>query len=77
MAVQKTRLRPVAPQEGVRGDDGAWRSQIVELHVLAEHGDIEAASAAERWMATDRAARRLWDEVDTDCREIRNGVPGV
>jgi hypothetical protein len=77
MAVEEPGLRSVAPREGVHEEDGVWRNRIVELHVLAEHGDVQAASDAERWLATDRAARHLWDTVDTDCREIRNGAPGT
>lgn len=30
-----------------------------------EHGDVGAASAARRWLATDGEGRRLWDKVDT------------
>jgi hypothetical protein len=75
MAIEETGLRLGAPREGGLGDDAVWRNQIVELHVLAEHGDVEAASAAQRWLATDGEARRLWDKVDTDCSEIRSVSP--
>ena len=74
MAVEETGFRPAAPRAGGRRDDGGWRNRIVELHVLTEHGDVEAASTAQRWLATDDEARRLWDEVDQDCRKVR-GVP--
>lgn len=48
----------------------AWRDRLVELHVLAEHGDVEAATEAERWLAEDGSARRHWDLVELHCHEI-------
>jgi hypothetical protein len=74
MAMEQTRPRPDEPRASGREDGGMWRDRIVELHVLAEHGDVDAADAARRWLATDGEARRLWQEVDKDCRSIQ-GVP--
>jgi hypothetical protein len=34
-----------------------WRDALVELHILAEHGDPDAATRAARWLARDPAAR--------------------
>ena len=48
----------------------AWRDRLVELHVLAEHGDVEAATEAERWLAEDGSARRHWELVERHCHEI-------
>lgn len=42
----------------------AWRDQLVELHVLAEHGDPDAAATARLWLATDDDARRVWEDVE-------------
>ena len=42
-----------------------WRDALVELHILAEHGDPDAATRAARWLARDPAARHAWDEVHT------------
>lgn len=41
-----------------------WVEDLVELHVLSEHGDLSATAAAGRWMASDREARRVWNEVE-------------
>lgn len=56
--------------------DGAWsvadrRDRLVELHVLAAHGDHDAARAARTWLATDVEARRDWDTVQRECEQIR------
>jgi ferric-dicitrate binding protein FerR (iron transport regulator) len=45
--------------------------ELVELHVLAASGDTAAASAAERWMATDPAVRKAWMEVENTCDRVR------
>lgn len=50
-----------------------WIDRLVELHVLAEHGDHDAAVAADRWMATDAHARRIWEEVERGCTQLRTG----
>jgi hypothetical protein len=39
---------------GARGR-GRWVEDLVELHVLSEHGDPSATAAAVRWMAGDRS----------------------
>ncbi len=54
--------------------DQDWRDTLVELHVLAEHGDEAAADAAARWLERDPAARSAWDEVQRDCDRVR--LPG-
>lgn len=53
--------------------DAAWRDRLVDLHVLAEHGDQAASDEAERWIATDERARRAWQEIDTTCARLRTG----
>jgi hypothetical protein len=45
-----------------------WRDRLVELHILADNGDAAAAAAAERWCASDPAARQAWDEVASTCQ---------
>lgn len=51
-----------------------WHDRLVELHVLAEHGDLDAAASAQRWLATDPAAARIWLEVDRACEGLGIGV---
>jgi GrpB-like predicted nucleotidyltransferase (UPF0157 family) len=48
----------------------------VELHILAANGDNHAATAARRWLAADAEARRVWNEVEQDCRSLRATRPG-
>ena len=50
--------------------DPAWLDRLVDLHVLAVHGDLDAAAAAHRWLAHDVAARHVWDEVQNTCDRI-------
>ena len=50
----------------------SWRDVLVELHVLAEHGDADAADRAQRWMSHDSGARRLWQAVEADCVALRH-----
>jgi hypothetical protein len=49
----------------------SWRDTLVELHVLAEHGDPHAAAEAARWLERDVTARRMWDEVQATCDALR------
>jgi hypothetical protein len=48
-----------------------WRDALVELHILAEHGDPDAATRAARWLARDPAARHAWDTVQQTCDTVR------
>ena len=48
-----------------------WRDALVELHVLAENGDLDAAGQAARWLAHDEAARRAWDAIQNTCDAVR------
>lgn len=52
--------------------DIGWRDRLVDLHVLAENGDPEAAAAARRRLAADPEARRAWDEVQLTCDQIHD-----
>jgi hypothetical protein len=52
--------------------DTAWRDRLVELAVLAEHGDQAALGEAQQWIATDDRARRAWQEIETTCTRLRN-----
>ncbi|MDN5918533.1 MAG: hypothetical protein L0I76_26110 [Pseudonocardia sp.] len=60
-------LEPAAPD---------WRDRLVELHVLAAHGDDDAARAAEAWIATDSRARSSWEAVQRECAQIRAASTG-
>lgn len=52
-------------------DHPVWIDELVDLHVLAEHGDNAAAATARHWMASDPDACRLWDQVDRTCDRLR------
>jgi hypothetical protein len=56
-------------------EDSTWRDRLVELHILAANGDNHAATAARRWLAADAEARRVWNEVEQDCRSLRAARP--
>jgi hypothetical protein len=74
-------LRPAGPSQGSapapapQGRDLAadlrTRDRLVELHVLAEHGDASAAAEAREWLSEDPHARRVWHQVDAQCQELR------
>jgi hypothetical protein len=49
-----------------------WVEQLVELHVLAENGDTDAARRAADWVADDPSARALWTSVEHDCERLRH-----
>jgi hypothetical protein len=58
---------------GVPADtDTSWRDRLVELAVLAEHGDQAARDEAQTWIATDEQARRAWQEIETTCTRLRS-----
>ncbi|RZT88673.1 hypothetical protein EV383_5617 [Pseudonocardia sediminis] len=61
-----------APNGATPADpDGAWRDRLVELHVLAEHGDEAAAAEARAWTDSDERAHRAWHEIESACRQVR------
>jgi len=45
--------------------------------VLAEHGDLTAATEAAELIAADGEARRVWDTVETTCRRVRAESPAA
>jgi ferric-dicitrate binding protein FerR (iron transport regulator) len=51
-----------------------WVDRLVELHVLAEHGDAASATAAEQWLAGDVQARQVWESVE-HLRDQLQAVP--
>jgi hypothetical protein len=53
-----------------------WIDRLVELHVLADHGDTAAAATAMRWMAEDGDARRVWEDVQRTCDQVRAAERG-
>jgi hypothetical protein len=52
-----------------------WIDRLVELHVLADNGDPEAAAAGASWIAEDTEARKVWEDVQRVCDQVRNGGP--
>jgi hypothetical protein len=52
-----------------------WIDRLVELHVLADNGDSEAAATAASWIAEDAEARRVWEDVQRVCDQVRSGGP--
>jgi hypothetical protein len=75
-----TQAQGSAPAHAPPGRDLAadlrTRDRLVELHVLAEHGDAAAAAEAENWLSADPNARRMWHQVDAQCQELRAGAAG-
>jgi hypothetical protein len=69
------RAQGLAPAPSPQGRDLAadlrTRDRLVELHVLAEHGDAAAAAEAREWLSDDPDARRIWHQVDAQCQELR------
>lgn len=63
-----------APQRRDLAPDLRTRDRLVELHVLAEHGDASAAAEAREWLSDDPEARRIWHQVDAQCQELRAGA---
>jgi hypothetical protein len=51
--------------------DARWTDRLVELHVLAEHGDAASAAAADQWMAADVRAREVWTTVESVRDQLR------
>jgi hypothetical protein len=47
-----------------------WLDRVVELHVLAAHGDVAAGAAAAEWMASDHEVQRVWDAVERACEQL-------
>jgi hypothetical protein len=52
--------------------DARWRDELVELHVLAQHGDTTAAARARQWCAQDPIARQTWEEVERACSHLND-----
>lgn len=50
---------------------GSRRDELVELLVLAEHGDLAASAAVAAWLATDPAARSAWLAIERVCHQAR------
>ena len=62
---------------GLPGTQHDWRDRLVELHVLAANGDLDAAAAAEAWLASDQEARAAWNEVQRTCDELHRAPTDV
>jgi hypothetical protein len=50
--------------------------RLVELQVLADNGDTAAAAAAASWIAEDGEARRVWEDVERACAQVRAARQG-
>lgn len=48
-----------------------WRDALVELLVLAEHGDASAASRLRGWLSVDPAAEAACARILRDVRTMR------
>lgn len=60
-------LPTVPPSDAVGAAGTGWLDRLVELHVLAAHGDLAAAAEAQQWIGHDEAAGRVWRQIDQDC----------
>lgn len=61
-------LQPPAVNEVA---DARWLDRLVELHVLAEHGDPVSAEVADQWIASDVEAREVWLSVERVRDRVR------
>ncbi|MCU1629109.1 MAG: hypothetical protein JWP64_4058 [Pseudonocardia sp.] len=68
--------RPPAQQAHDEPADAKWMDRLVELHVLADNGDAAAAAAAASWIAEDGEARRVWEDVQRTCAQVRAARQG-
>lgn len=59
------------PSQSPAPTDPAWLDRLVDLHVLAVHGDLDAAATARRWLIHDSRARDVWQRVEATCDQIR------
>ena len=55
---------PACTPAEVEVADTRWLDTLVGLHVLAEHGDPVSAEVADRWIATDGEAHKVWMSVE-------------
>lgn len=78
--------RPTDPAPGLERDPAEdiagpvvagtpWIDRLVELHVLAEHGDDASAATAAKWIAEDVHARQVWDHLGQVRDRLESGVP--
>ncbi|GAA4775632.1 hypothetical protein GCM10023200_05260 [Actinomycetospora chlora] len=49
----------------------AWIDRLVDLQVLAAHGDREAVVDLEEWLAHDAEARQVWNIIAQTCQQLR------
>ena len=68
-AVTPTTISSPVPADGpaIEGAVGSWVDRLVELRVLADHGDTDAAARAQQWIGDDEAAARMWWQITRDC----------
>jgi hypothetical protein len=58
------------PHDTARRDDASWRDALVELLVLAEHGDVVAATSLRGWLAADSSVAA----ASTTIRQVVDAV---
>jgi hypothetical protein len=63
-AAQETRAAGEVRFPAHASSESGWIDRLVELHVLAEHGDDASADAAQNWLAEDLQARQVWDYIE-------------
>jgi hypothetical protein len=63
------------PEPGPGTGTAPWIDRLVELHVLAEHGDDASAATAAKWIAEDVHARQVWDHLGQVRDRLESGVP--
>ena len=66
VSMEHTQQRPDPISPPSRSDPD-WLDRLVDMHVLSEHGDVDAAAAAQQWLDSDPEARRVWGEVQRTC----------
>jgi hypothetical protein len=73
MNLDHPRTRVAAEPESDSPKRPQWIDRLVELHVLADSGDSDAAAVAASWIAEDTEARRMWEDVQRVCDQVRSG----
>jgi hypothetical protein len=74
-AIARTPTRPATGPDAAMPGEGTteWRTALVELLVLAEHGDETAAGRLRTWASAEPAAGAVWSRIAEDVQSVRAG----
>jgi hypothetical protein len=68
------RYRDTMGTSPTRGGSTRWREELVELLVLAEHGDSTAAARLRDWEANDSARRAVSQQHRQRYRSVASSL---